>query len=126
MSEHIDRLCGKLRIKLHGIDRRLQALEGNTMAPSGKSQHAVESHLDRIEQLIYDNRIIVGAANARVKAWLDGNEEDHHRWTLTQAEYRRGEGGSSCWRKVPRLLPNLSFWETVPAADTARILTLQW
>jgi len=74
MSEHIDRLCGELRIKLHGIDRRLEALKGNAMATSEKSQHAVESHLDRVEQRIFDNRAIVETANARVKAWLDGKK----------------------------------------------------
>jgi hypothetical protein len=75
MSEHIDRLCGDLRIKLHGIDRRLEALKGNGMATSEKSQHAVESQLDRVEQRIYDNRVTVEAANARVKAWLDGKKD---------------------------------------------------
>ncbi len=75
MSEHIDRLCGDLRIKLHGIDRRLEALKGNAMATSEKSQHAVESQLDPVEQRIYENRISVEAANARVKAWLDGKKD---------------------------------------------------
>ena len=74
MSEHIDRLCGELRSKLHGIDRRLEALKGNAMATSEKSQRAVEGQLDRVEQRIYDNRIIVEAANARVKGWLDGKK----------------------------------------------------
>ena len=74
MSEHIDRLCSELRIKLHGIDRRLEALKANGMATSEASQHKVESQLDRVEQRIYDNRIIVEAANARVKAWLDGKK----------------------------------------------------
>ena len=74
MSEHIDRLCSELRIKLHGIDRRLEALKGNAMATSEKSQRAVEGQLDRVEQRIYDNRIIVEAANARVKGWLDGKK----------------------------------------------------
>ncbi len=75
MSEHIDRLCGDLRIKLHGIDRRLEALKGNAMATSEKSQHAVENQLDRVEQRIFDNRNVVEAANARVKAWLDGRKD---------------------------------------------------
>ena len=74
MSEHIDRLCGELRIKLHGIDRRLEALKANAMATSEKAQHAVESQLDRVEQRIYENRIVVEAANARVKAWFDGKK----------------------------------------------------
>ena len=34
MSEHIARLCDQLRIKLHGIDRRLEALKVNSMATS--------------------------------------------------------------------------------------------
>ena len=75
MNEHIDRLCGDLRIKLHGIDRRLEALKGNAMATSEKSQHAVESQLDRVEQRIFDNRNVVEAANARVKGWLDGKKD---------------------------------------------------
>ena len=74
MSEHIDRLCSELRIKLHGIDRRLEALKANDMATSEKSQHAVESQLDRVEQRIYDNRILVEAANVRVKTWLEGKK----------------------------------------------------
>jgi type II secretory pathway component PulK len=74
MSEHLDRLCGDLRIKLHGIDRRLEALKGNAMATSEKAQQAVESQLDRVEQRIYDNRIAVEVANARVKAWLEGKK----------------------------------------------------
>ena len=74
MSEHIDRLCSELRIKLHGIDRRLEALKGNVMATSEKSQHAVEGQLDRVEQRIYDNRVTVEAANARVKAWFGGKK----------------------------------------------------
>jgi hypothetical protein len=78
MSEHIDRLCGELRIKLHAIDRRLEALKGNAMATSEKSQHAVESQLDRVEQRIYDNRVTVEAANARVKAWLEGKRASYN------------------------------------------------
>ena len=74
MSQHIDRLCNELRIKLHGIDRRLEALKANGMATSETSQYKVESQLDRVEQRIYDNRIVVEAANARVKAWLDGKK----------------------------------------------------
>ena len=74
MSEHIDRLGCELRNKLHGIDRRLEALKANAMATSEKAQHAVERQLDRVEQRIYDNRIVVEAANARVKAWLDGKK----------------------------------------------------
>src|SRR4051812_26189537 len=70
MSERIGRHCDELRIKLHGIDRRLEALKANGAATFDKSQHAIESQLDRVEQRIYDNRVTVEVANARVKTWL--------------------------------------------------------
>jgi hypothetical protein len=81
MSEHIDRLCDQLRLKLHGIDRRLEALKVNSMAPTEESQHAVEGQLDQVEQRIYDTRVTVEAANARVKTWLEGKKAafDAHR-----------------------------------------------
>ena len=45
MTGKLDRVCDQLRIKLHGIDRRLEALKGNAMALSEKSQGFVESQL---------------------------------------------------------------------------------
>lgn len=74
MDEQIDRFCDRLRIKLHGIDRRFEAVQGQGMAISETSQRAVESQLDGVEQRIYDNRVAVEAANARVKTWLDGKK----------------------------------------------------
>jgi hypothetical protein len=70
MSERMSRLCDELRIKLHGIDRRLEALKSNGVATFDQSQEVLESQLDCVEQRIYDNRVIVEAANVRVKAWL--------------------------------------------------------
>ena len=70
MSERISRLCDELRIKLHGMDRRLEVLKSNGVATIDNSQAALESRLDRVEQRIYDNRVTVEAANVRVKAWL--------------------------------------------------------
>lgn len=70
MSERIGRLCDELRIKLHGLDRRLEALKSNGASTFDKSQNALESQLDRVEQRIYDNRVAVEAANVRVKTWL--------------------------------------------------------
>ncbi|MEZ0167873.1 hypothetical protein [Microvirga sp. TS319] len=70
MSERIGRLCDELRIKLHGMDRRLEALKSNGAAIFDQSQEALESQLDRVEQRIYDNRVTVEAANVRVKTWL--------------------------------------------------------
>jgi hypothetical protein len=74
MTDKLDRACDQLRIKLHGIDRRLEALKGNAMALSEKSQHVIEGQLDRVEQRIYDSRVSVEAANARVKTWLEGKK----------------------------------------------------
>jgi hypothetical protein len=70
MSERIGRLCDELRIKLHGMDRRLEALKSNGAAMFDQSQDVLESQLDRVEQRIYDNRVTVEAANVRVKTWL--------------------------------------------------------
>jgi phage gp46-like protein len=70
MSERMSRLCDELRIKLHGIDRRLEALKSNGVATFNNSQEALESRLDRVEQRIYDNRVTVEFANVRVKTWL--------------------------------------------------------
>jgi hypothetical protein len=74
MTCKLDQVCDQLRIKLHGIDRRLEALKGNAIALSEKSQGVVESQLDRIEQRIYDSRVSVDAANTRVKTWHDGKK----------------------------------------------------
>lgn len=70
MSERIGRLCDELRIKLHGMDRRLEALKANGAATFDQSQDVLESQLDRVEQRIYDNRVTVEAANIRIKTWL--------------------------------------------------------
>jgi hypothetical protein len=81
MTDKLDQVCNQLRIKLHGIDRRLEALNGNAMALSEKSQGLVEGQLDRIEQRIYDSRVGVEVANARVRTWLEGKKAglDAHR-----------------------------------------------
>jgi hypothetical protein len=71
MSVGIDRMCDQLRIKLHGIDRRLEVLKAKGMAISEKSMQAVESQLAIVERRIGDNRVIVEAANARVKSWTE-------------------------------------------------------
>ncbi len=71
MSDRIDRLCEQLRIKLHGIDRRLEALKGNNSATSEKSRHLVESQMDSVQQRIFDRRHAVEAANASVTAWIE-------------------------------------------------------
>jgi hypothetical protein len=86
MSERIGRLCDELRIKLHGMDRRLEVLKSNGAATFDQSQDVLESQLDRVEQRIYDNRVTVEAANIRVKTWL--------------AEKRAGSvPGAALWRE---------------------------
>jgi len=85
MSERIGRLCDELRIKLHGIDHRLEVLKSNGMATFDRSQEVLESQLDRVEQRIFDNRVTVEAANVRVKTWLTerkaGCVAGEDRWT---------------------------------------------
>ena len=71
MSATIDRLCDQLRIKLHGVDRRLEALKGNNSATSEKSRHLVESQMDSVQQRIFERRHRVEAANASVAEWIE-------------------------------------------------------
>src|SRR5215217_4705119 len=84
VTNHIDRLCDQLRIKLHGIDRRLEALKGNGMATFEKSRHLIEGQIDTVQQRIFDRRKVVEAANANVKAWVEdkraGFAADVERW----------------------------------------------
>ena len=70
MSDHIGRLCDELRIKLHGMDRRLEAIKSNGLATFDRSHGMLEGQIDRVEQRIYDNRATVKAANRRVEDWL--------------------------------------------------------
>jgi hypothetical protein len=71
MSTKIDQLCEQLRLKLHGIDRRLEALKANNVATSEKSRHLVESQIDSVQQRIFERRHAVEAANANVAAWIE-------------------------------------------------------
>ena len=71
MTERIDRLCDQLRIKLHGMDRRLEALKANGSDVSDKTQHKIESQTDSVQQRIFGRRRTVEAANARVTAWIE-------------------------------------------------------
>jgi hypothetical protein len=92
MSERIGRLCDELRIKLHGMDRRLEVLKSNGMATFDQSQEVLESQLDRVEQRIYDNRVTVEAANVRVKTWLTekktGSVAGEDRWAVRHKTHR--------------------------------------
>ena len=76
MSEPLDRLCDQLRIKLHGMDRRLEALKANGSDLSDKSQDKIESQMDTLQQRISDRRQVVEAANARVMAWVGDKRPD--------------------------------------------------
>jgi hypothetical protein len=74
MTNKIDHLCHQLRIKLHGLDGRLESLNGNTMATSEKAQDLVQGQLVRIEQGILDRRNAVEIATANVNRWLGGRK----------------------------------------------------
>ncbi|MBM6595059.1 hypothetical protein [Microvirga pudoricolor] len=86
MSERISRLCDELRIKLHGLDRRLGALKSNGVATFERSQAALEGQLDRVEQRIYDHRVAVEAANARAKTWVTQRKSPLHAARVPQDE----------------------------------------
>ena len=81
MSRRIDRLCDDLRTKLHGIDRRLEALKGNNAATSEKSRHLMESQMDMVQQRIFDRRHAVESANARVSSWIQKRSDFFERVT---------------------------------------------
>ncbi|GJD53239.1 hypothetical protein OPKNFCMD_6011 [Methylobacterium crusticola] len=72
MCEPIDRLCDALRIKLHGIDRRLEALKSNGSGTSDTSRHRIESQIVLVAQRIHGRRSAIAAASARVTAWTEG------------------------------------------------------
>jgi len=76
LSKIIDVVCDRLRIQLHGIDRRLEALKGNDMATSEKSRRKVESQADAVKQRIFDRRRAVETANANVNAWVKSKRAD--------------------------------------------------
>jgi DNA-binding transcriptional MerR regulator len=101
MSEKIDRLCDQLRIKLHGIDRRLEALKGNNATTSEKSRHLVESQMDGVQQRIHERRHRVEAANASVADWIgkraafdgqDASWKDHADLSRLEARAEEVEG----------------------------------
>lgn len=71
MTRTMDRLCDELRIRLHGMDRRLEALKANGSSVSDKSQHRIQSQMDSVHQRIFDRRHAVETANARVTAWVE-------------------------------------------------------
>jgi len=87
MSERISSLCDELRIKLHGLDRRLEALKSNGAASFNHSQDALESQLDRVEQRIYDHRAAVEASNARAKTWVAEKKSGLHALHVLQNDH---------------------------------------
>jgi phage shock protein A len=93
MSTKIDQLCEQLRIKLHGIDRRLEALKANNVATCEKSRHLVESQMDSVQQRIFERRHAVEAANANVAAWIEkrrGFSDQVSRWKTSGSLSRLG------------------------------------
>jgi hypothetical protein len=84
LSKSIDTICDRLRIQLHGIDRRLESLKGNDMATSEKSRRKIESQADAVQQRIFDRRRAVENANANVNTWMKskraGFDAEVDRW----------------------------------------------
>lgn len=79
MSGSVDRLCDELRIRLHGMDRRLQALKANGSDMADKSRALIESQLDSVEQRLADRRRADGGEATRprerpsIDAWPSGS-----------------------------------------------------
>lgn len=71
MGERIDQFCEDLRLKLTEIDNGLDSLKAKVRAGAEHVQQDVQSHLDRVEQRIEQNRAELAAAQADVKAWVD-------------------------------------------------------
>ena len=107
MTCKLDQVCDQLRIKLHGIDRRLEALKGNAMALSEKSQGVVESRLDPIEQRIYDSRVSVDAAHTPVKTCHDGKKAGF-------------DANREVWKKGASLSPARTAAPTTPRPTLSR------
>jgi hypothetical protein len=68
MTQGIDRVCDQLRIKLHGMDRRLEMLKANGSGVADKSRHLLESQMDFVSQRIVDRRPAVQVASDTVAA----------------------------------------------------------
>jgi hypothetical protein len=69
MSARIDRLCDHLRIKLHGIDRRLEALKPNGSSVSEKSARLAEVQIEVVQQRIQGRNSILATATRTINDW---------------------------------------------------------
>jgi hypothetical protein len=87
MSDRMNRLCDQLRIKLHGIDRQLEALKANGFDIADKSRSRIESQLEFVQRRILDRRKAVEAANSKVDEWI---KKKPSAWDSKLAEWKRG------------------------------------
>jgi hypothetical protein len=71
MTAEMDNWCDRLRIRLHGIDRRLQALKPNHDALSEKSRGAVLAGMAKVQRRLADTKSAVDAANVGVADWAE-------------------------------------------------------
>lgn len=69
MSARIDRLCDQLRIKLHGIDRRLEALKPNGSSVSEKSSRLAEVQIEVVQQRIQGRNSVLATATRTIDDW---------------------------------------------------------
>lgn len=74
MAQQIDQLRENLRLKLTDIDDSLSGLKARI---EGKTQHTeqdAQSHLEKVQKRIEQNRAKVSAAQAEVKGWMEGRK----------------------------------------------------
>src|SRR5436190_20382132 len=71
MGERIDQFCENLRVKLTGIDNKMQALKQTIDSRQQTAEQAVRSHLDAVKKRIDQDQSKVTTAQADLKKWVE-------------------------------------------------------
>jgi hypothetical protein len=71
MGERIDQFCENLRVKLTGIDNKMQALKQTIDSRQQTAEQAVRSHLDAVQKRIEQDQSKVTTAQADLKKWVE-------------------------------------------------------
>jgi hypothetical protein len=71
MGERIDQFCENLRVKLTGIDNKMQALKQTIDSRQQTAEQAVRSHLDTVKKRIEQDHSKVTIAQADLKKWVE-------------------------------------------------------
>jgi hypothetical protein len=69
MTAEIDNWCDRLRIRLHGLDRRLEALKANQGSLSEKSRDVVQTGMAKVQRRMADAKSSIEAAHVSVAEW---------------------------------------------------------